>query len=101
MAMERHEKILKFTKMDLKEITDEMDDQDIEDNNSLLERVGELIKRIEASINKTKDVLLEEDRPLGEIAAWSRTQKEQLKAFQDARTALKGKKLEAEKEEGT
>ena len=101
MAMERHEKILKFAKMDLKEITDEMDDQDIEDNEILLERVGELIKRIEASINKTKDVLLEEDRPLGEIAAWSRTQKEQLKAFRDARKALKGKKLEAEKEEGT
>ena len=101
MAMERHEKIMKFAKMDLKEITDEIDDQDIEDNEILLERVGELIKRIEASINKTKDTMLEEDNPLEEIAAWSRAQKEQLTAFRDARKVLKCKKLEAEKEEGT
>ena len=101
MAMERHEKILKFAKMDLKEITDEMDDQDVEDNEILLERVGELIKRIEASINRTKDAMLEEDSPLEEIASWSRAQKEQLTAFRDARKVLNSKILEAEKEEGT
>ena len=76
--MERHEKILKFAKMDLKGITDEMDDQDTEDNEVLMERVGELIKRNKTSTNRTKDAMLEEDSPLEEIAVMLRTQKERL-----------------------
>ena len=49
--MEKHERILKLAKMDLEEILIEMDDQDTEDQELLLERIGELIKRIEISIN--------------------------------------------------
>ena len=40
-----------------------MGNQDLEDNTVLLELVGELIKRIEASINRTKDAMLEQDAP--------------------------------------
>ena len=76
--MERHKKILTFAKMDLKGITDEMDDQDTEDNEVLMERVGELIKRNKTSTNRTKDAMLEEDSPLEEIAVMLRTQKERL-----------------------
>ena len=63
LAMERHRKNLKFAKMDLKEIMDETDDQDIEDNKILLEWVVELIKRLEASVDRTKNILLEEGCP--------------------------------------
>ncbi len=100
-AMDKHERTLKLAKMDVEEISGEMDDRDIEEYELLLERVGELIKRIKASINRTKDEMLDDDKPLEEIASWSKAQKPDLAAFGDVKKALKSRLLEAEKEEST
>ncbi len=92
---------LKLAKMDQEEISGEMDVRDIEEYELLLERVGELIKRIKASINRTKDEMLDDDKPLEEIASWSKAQKPDLTAFRDVKKALKSRLLEAEKGEST
>ena len=72
MAIEKHERILKLANMALEETSTEMGDT--EDHELLLERIGDLIKRIKIWINRTKDGMLDDDKPLEDIASSSKAQ---------------------------
>ena len=71
---EKHGKLLKLAEMSLGEISTLAKTGDGDEIETCVEKVSALIKRLENSIEKTKEAMLDGDVPLEEIVTWSKSQ---------------------------
>ena len=86
---EKHEKLLKLAEMSLGEISTLAKTGDGDEIETCVEKVSALIKRLENSIEKTKEAMLDGDVPLEEIVTWSKSQAPALERFREERSQLK------------
>eukprot|EP00795_Rhopilema_esculentum_P000484 gene484-10160_t len=69
--IQKHSKILQLAKITLKEISDNDEIGDEEDLQLHYEQDCELMRKVELSIYRTKDQMLEEEQTLDEITTWA------------------------------
>ena len=85
----KHNKLLKIAEVTLGEILDIADGDDEQDLASCYEKICELVKKLELSIENVKDKMLDSEDDIQQITAWSNEQKGQMKQFREARSTLK------------
>ena len=78
-----------MAKITLQEVSGNIEEED--DLELRREQICDLIKKLEVSIDHTKDQMLDEEKPLEEIALWSSAQAQELKDFRQLRTYLKNR----------
>ena len=96
-SSEKHKRFLQLAKITLSEILEGIDDED--DLELHYEKICDLVKKLEVSIDKAKDQVLEEEMPLERISGWSKTQREELKTFRELHSNLKKKVVAKEGED--
>ena len=85
-----HDKLLKLAELSLEEIFTLAETGDGDEVVTCVERVSALVKRLEDSIEKTKEAMLDGDVSLEEIVNWSNLQTPKLKKhFREMRSKLK------------
>ena len=85
----KHNKLLKLAEVTLGEILDIADGDDEQDLASCYEKICEIVKQLELSIENVKDKMLDSEDDIQQITAWSNEQKGQMKQFREARSTLK------------
>ena len=85
----KHDKLLNLAKLSFEEISALAETGDGDELVTCVERVSTLVKRLEDSIEKTKEAMLDGDVLLEEIVNWSKLQTPKLKYFQEMRSKLK------------
>ena len=85
----KHDKLLKLAKLSFEEISALAETGDGDELVTCVERVSTLVKRLEDSIEKTKEAMLDGDVLLEEIVNWSKLRTPKLKYFQEMRSKLK------------
>ncbi len=86
---EKHEELLKLAEMSLGEISTFAKTGDGHEIETCVKKVSALIKRLENSIEKTKEAMLDGDVSLEEIVTWSKSQAPALERFREERSQLK------------
>ena len=85
-ASEKHNRPLQLAKIILREISGNIQEDDLELRH---EQICDLIKKLEISIDRTKDHMLDKEKTLEEISGWSSSQGQQLVEFRNVRADLK------------
>ena len=85
-ASTKHDRLLQLAKITLREISGNVEEDDLELRH---EQICDLIKKLEISIDRTKDHMLDEEKTLEEISGWSSSQGQELGEFRSLRTDLK------------
>ena len=85
-ASEKHNRLLQLAKITLREISGNIQEDDLDLRH---EQICDLIKKLEISIDRTKDHMLDEEKTLEEISGWSSSQGQQLVEFRNLRADLK------------
>ena len=95
----KHEKLFKLAKLSLEEITTLAKTNDGDEIETCVEKVSTLIKRLENSVEKTKDTMIDGDIVLEEIVKWSNLQTERLNPFREVRSRLKQAAVDKQRSE--
>ena len=100
MAQEKHDKLAALYQHRLKEVETTLKEEDGEEFELCYERVCQLIKDFELSIDNVAEEMIV-DKPLEEITEWTNGQKETLKVFKELRKTAKEKVADYEVSETT
>jgi len=95
----KHEKLFKLAELSLKEITTLAKTNDGDEIETCVEKVSTLIKRLENSVEKTKETMVDGDVVLEEIIKWSNLQTERLNPFREVRSQLKAAAVDKRRSE--
>ena len=97
--IEKHDKLMKLANITFDELVGIADDAEKEDIEIGYEQTCGLVKKLENSIEMVKDQLLDEDKTLETITAWSHKEKAGVKPIRDLRNRMKAILAEMQKEE--
>ncbi len=100
---EKHEKNVSLAKINLSEAEDLIATNNPDDMAMAYEKLGEIIKRLELSKDKTMQYLMEKDEDLENLKAWAEKQKDCIRSFRKSRDNCKQRldNLRAQKQEET
>jgi gamma-glutamyl phosphate reductase len=82
---EKHEKNVSLAKINLSEAEDLIATNNPDDMAMAYEKLGEIIKRLELSKDKTMQYLMEKDEDLENLKAWAEKQKDCIRSFRKSR----------------
>ncbi len=98
---EKHEKNVSLAKINLSQAEDLIATNNPDDMAMAYEKLGEIIKRLELSKDKTMQYLTEKDEDLENLKAWAEKQKDCIRSFRKSRDNCKQRldNLRAQKQE--
>ena len=85
----KYDRLLKLSEISLGEIVTLAKAEDGDEIETCVEKVSALIKRLENSIEKTKEEMMDGDVVLAEIVKWSGLQTPKLNHFREVQSQLK------------